>query len=132
MSQIIEVSKRVLYHEDDGLACGPSGMIAIDTEIVLNVDDQRVFLHGQWISETGSIYFEATSESIYDAYVAIYNAKDEKGWEEAISERDRIELGKLKNDSQFEKYYNEMELMIAAEKKAHGIESDEDEEDWDE
>ena len=122
MKQIIEISRRSMYHEDEGMACGPVSSTAIMTEIVVDVDGQRVFLHGEWVDIAGDYYFEANTESLFDAYEKMLNAENEEDEQEALAERDRISEGKIKDDSIFEPYYSEMEQMIHDEMKAHGIE----------
>ncbi len=131
MKKMTEISRRSLYHEDEGLACGPVASVAVMTEIVVDVDGRRVFLHGEWVDIAGdNCYFEADTESLFDAYVKLFDAETEDAEENAIAERDRISEGKIEDDSVFEPYYAEMERMIRDEMKAHGIECDcEDEED---
>ncbi len=131
MKQITEISRRSLYHDDEGIACGPVSSTAIMTEIVVDVDGQRVFLHGEWVDIAGDYYYEATTESLFDVYVKMLNAENGEDEQKAIEERDRISEGRIKDDSIFAPYYSEMEQMIHDEMKAHGIEyfyEDEDEE----
>lgn len=132
MSIINEISRRSIYHEDEGMACGPASATAIMAEIVLDVDGQRVFLHGEWVDIVGDFYYEADMESLFDAYEKLFNAKSD-GEEKAIEERDRIIEGRIKDDSIFKPYYVELEKMIRDEMENHGIEyffeDEEDEED---
>ena len=134
MKQITEISRRSMYHEDEGMACGPVSSTAIMAEIVVEVDGQRIFLHGEWVDIAGEYYFEATTESLFDAYEKMLNAENEEDEQEALAERDRISEAKIKDDSIFESYYAEMEQMIHDEMKAHGIEYfyEDEEEDEDE
>ncbi len=130
MKKITEISRRSLYHEDEGLACGPVASAAVITEIVLDVDGQRVFLHGEWVDLAGDdCYFEANTESLFDAYAKMFDAETEEDEENAIAERDRISEGKIEDDSIFEPYYTEMKQMIRNEMEAHGIECDCEDED---
>ncbi len=120
MSNIHEISRRSMYHEDEGMACGPASATAIMAEIVLDVDGQRIFLHGEWVDIVGDYYYEADTESLLDAYEKLFNAnRDEE--EKAIEERDRIIEGRIKDDSIFEPYYVELEQMIHNEMDDHGI-----------
>ena len=77
MKQITEISRRSMYHEDEGIACGPVSSTAIMAEIVLDVDGQRIFLHGEWVDIAGDYYYEATTESLFDAYEKMLNAENE-------------------------------------------------------
>lgn len=132
MKKITEISRRSMYHEDEGMGCGPASSTAIMVEIVVDVDDQRVFLHGEWVDIAGDYYYEADNESLLDAYEKLLNAKNEDDEEKAIAERDRISEERIKEDSIFEPYYAEMEQMIHDEMKAHGIEYFYEDEDEDE
>ena len=134
MKKITEVSRRSMYHEDDGIACGPASSTAIMAEIVVDVDGQRVFLYGEWVDIVGDYGFEATTESLFDAYEKMLNAENEDDEQIAIAERDRISEGRIKDDSVYEPYFSEMKQMIHDEMKAHGIEYfyEDEEEDEDE
>ena len=134
MKQITEISRRSMYHEDEGMACGPVSSTAIMAEIVVEVDGQRIFLHGEWVDIAGDYYYEATTESLFDVYEKMLNAENEEDEQEALAERDRISEAKIKDDSIFESYYAEMEQMIHDEMKAQGIEYfyEDEEEDEDE
>ena len=136
MKKITEVSRRSLYNEDEGIACGPASSTAILAEIVVDVDGQRLFLYGDWVDISGEYYYEATSESLFDVYVKLFIAESEEDEQEAIAERDRISGERIKEDSIFKPYYAELEQMIHDEMKAHEIEyfyedDDEDEDDED-
>jgi len=132
MKQITEISRRSMYYEDEGMACGPVSSTAIIAEIVVAVNDQRIFLHGEWVDIAGEYYFEATTESLFDAYEKMLNAENEEDEQKAIEERDQISEGRIKDDSIFAPYYSEMEQMIHDEMKAHGIEYFYEDEDEDE
>ena len=128
MEKITEISRRSMYQEDE---FDPFSITTIMTEIVVDVDGQCVFLHGEW-DDAGDYYYEATTESLFDVYEIMFNADNEEDEQKALAERDRISEGKIKDDSIFEAYYSEMEQMIHDEMKAHGIAyfyEDEDEED---
>ena len=131
MKKITEVSRRSMYHEDEGIACGPASSTAIIAEIVIDVEGQRIFLYGEWVDISGDYYFEANNESLFDVSEKMLNAESEEDEQKAIEERDRISAGSIKDDSIFEPYYAELKQMIHDEMKANGIEyfyEDEDEE----
>ena len=137
MKKITEVSRRSMYHLDEGIACGPVSSTAIITEIVVDADGQRVFLHGEWVDIAGDYYYEATHESLFDVYEKMFNAESEEDELKAAEEQDRISKERITEDSIFEPYYAEMEQMIHDEMKAHGEayfyeDEDEDEEEDDE
>lgn len=134
MSKMYEVSRRSMYHEDEGIACGPASITAIDAEIVVDVDGQRIYLHGQWVDAAGDdILFEANTESVYDAYEKFYNAADDDDDEQkALAECDRIGQGRIKDDPCYKSYYAELKQMIIDEMEAHDIEPCFDDEDEDE
>ncbi len=122
MKQITEVSRRSMYHEDYGMACGPVSSASIVTEIVVDVDGKYVYLHGEWVDLAGDdYYFEATAESLYDAFEKMNNATDDKAFQDALAERDRIGQGCIQDDSLFGPFYEEMKQMIHREMDAHGI-----------
>lgn len=127
MNMIKELSRRCMYNVDEGVACGPVSVTSIDAEIVIEDQENNVFLHAQWVDAAGDdLYFEATRESIYDVYEKLVNCEDEEEFERLISDRDRIEENSIEEDSKYQDYYDELEKMIAAEKAAHNI-SNEDE-----
>lgn len=131
MKKITEVSRRSMYKEDEGIACGPASSTAIIAEIVIDVEGQRIFLYGEWVDIAGDYYFEANNESLFDVSEKMFNAESEEDEQKAIEERDRISAGSIKDDSIFEPYYAELKQMIHDEMKANGIEyfyEDEDEE----
>lgn len=132
MNNITEISRRSIFDADDGLACGPAGSTAVETEIVVEMDGQRYYLHGEWVDIAGDYNFEANTESFCCAYEKYMSASNEDAKEKAIDECNRISTGRITNDSVFEPYYAELKQMIHEEMKAHGleylIEDEEDEE----
>ncbi len=124
-----------MYHEDEGFACGPAGCTAIITEIIVDVDGQQVFLHGEWVDLAGDYCFSTATESLFNAYEKMFNATNEEALQKALDERDRIAIGCIADDSIFEPFYEEMKQMIWEEMDAHGLEycheDDEDEDDED-
>lgn len=133
MKKIIEISRRSIYDEDDGLACGPAGSTAIEAEIVVEMDGQRYYLHGEWVDIAGDYNFEANTESFCAAYEKYMSAANEDEKQKAIDECNRISDGRIADDSIFEPFYAELKQMIHDEMTAHGledfIEDEEDEED---
>lgn len=93
-----EISRRAMNNESEGMACGPSGLYAVDAEIVVEDEGKTVYLHTQWVDEVpDEILFEATTESIYDQIVKInglMNAdNDEFGEACKVLDRIRAEKG---------------------------------------
>ena len=137
MNNMKEISRQSVYSETEGIACGPVGITAVDAEIVVDDNGEKVFLHAQWVCEAGDeILFEATRESIYEVYEKL-NTADGDEFEALIEERDRIEAGKIADDSKYQAFYDELVKMIDEEKAANGFvdygeEDDEDEEDEEE
>ncbi len=67
-----EISRRAMNNDSEGMACGPSGLYAVDAEIVVEDEGKIVYLHTEWVSEVhDEILFEATTESIYDHLVKV-------------------------------------------------------------
>lgn len=136
-----EISRRRMYNEDEGMACGPVSITSIDAEIVVEEENgRRVYLHAQWADMGGDmIAYEANTESIYDAYEKMFRAEDDDGIMAASDERDRIENEcAIEDDDRFRPFYDELKRMILEEMEARGIrgyfdgedeEEDEEEED---
>ncbi len=121
MAEYTEVSRRIMYHEDTGMACGPVSMTTIDAEIVLEKDGKKIYLHGQWVDQAGDeILYEATEESLYDVYEKLH----EEETDELMEEINRRQGKQIEEDSCFETWYRELKQMILAEMKAHGWESE--------
>ena len=131
MKEITEISRRSMYHEEVGFACGPVSCTSIITEIVVDVDGKQVFLHGEWVDLAGDYYFEATTESLFELYEKMDNAADEDEFQKALDERDRIGKDCIADDSDFEPFYEEMKKMIWEEMDAHGLEYCHEEDDDD-
>ena len=72
MKNMIEISRRCNFHEENGVACGAMGITAVNAEIVVEADGQKVYLLGQWEDMSGEFGFEATKESLYDILVKDY------------------------------------------------------------
>ncbi len=125
MKNVKEVSRRSMYYEDRGMACGPVRLMTIDAEIVLDDNGKTVYLHGQWVNLAGDeIYHAAYSESAYDVYARL-NKSDNDGDDSLDVDEDadvtKIEEAKIEDDSRYESFYKEMEKMIHNEMKEHGI-----------
>lgn len=136
MSEIKEISRRSFYHEDEGIACGPVSSTAIVSEIVVEKDGQRVYLHGEWVDVAGGYYYAATTESLFDVYEKLNHATSKEEEEAAVKELDRINANcYVKDDSGFKSFYPELKQMIHDEMKEHGLEyiyEDEEEEEGEE
>ncbi len=137
MSERKEISRRSFYHEDEGIACGPVSSTAIVSEIVIEKDGQKIYLHGEWVDIAGEYGYQATSESLFDVYEKLNNAASEEEEAAAVKELDRINANcYVKDEPEFKPFYAELKQMIHDEMKAHDLEyiyedeeEDEDEED---
>lgn len=117
------VSRKSMYHEDYGMACGPIGITAIDAEIVVDDNGQKVYLHAQWVDEAADIIlYEATSESVYDVYKKLNSGKG--NFDDLIAERDRITAVKIEDGAKYQPYYEKLKKMIIAKMEEHDIEPD--------
>lgn len=126
---IKEIERRVNYSVEDGIACGPVSIAAVDAEIVVCDNGERIYLHGQWIDEVpDEVLLEATKESVYDVYMKL-NCADYEHFDELIAERDRIDADKIEDDSRYESIYEELKKMIAKELSNQGYEDPFNEED---
>jgi len=121
MSSFKELSRRAVCFSDEGIACGPAGSTAFMGEIVVDMDGQRIFLHGEWVDIVGEYFFQADTESLIDAYAKLFEASSEEEEQKAIAERDRIIEGKIKDDSIFESYYVELKQMLHDEMNSNGF-----------
>ena len=128
MNNMKEISRRSMYHEDEGMACGPVSMATADAEIVIDNNGDKVYLHGQWIDELGDeIFYEATKESTYDIYEK-FNKKEGDD-DELLAEYDRVANNAIQNVEIYNCYFEEIKKMIFEELDKHGIVIDFDEED---
>lgn len=56
MSEIVELSRKSMFHSVDGIT-------AVDAEIVVMDNEKKVFIHGQWVDEVSDqILFGSTKE----------------------------------------------------------------------
>ena len=117
-----EISRQSMYHVDEGMACGPVGITAIDAEIVVDDNGEKVYLSAQWVDAVSDeIRYLATKESTYAVYEKINNKEGD--FETLIEERDRIEKrGKIEDDERFEPFYAELKGMVIDELKKHDME----------
>lgn len=66
MSEIKELNRKCEMAQDEGIACGPCGITAVNAEMEIEEDGQKRFLIVTWVAEAGdSVSFEVTKESIY-------------------------------------------------------------------
>lgn len=119
-----EISRKSMYHEENGIACGPVSVTAIDAEIVVDDKDKNVYLHAQWVDEASSyLLLEVTRESTYDIYEKLNDADGDE-FNKLIAERDRICKDQIKDNSQYALYFEELKKMIMKEMEIHNIECD--------
>lgn len=126
-----EISRRIMFNEEEGMACGPISLTSIDAEIVVEDEkDGTVFLHGEWVLEAGDeICYDVTKRSIYDIHEKLVNCED--GFDELIMERDEIrEKESLEDKERYASYLDEITKMIRDEIQKQGYEFDN--EDWEE
>lgn len=125
------VRRRSMYHEEDGMACGPTGITAIDAELVVDDNGRKIYLHAQWVDEVpDTIVYEATFESTYDVCKKLNSGKG--SFDDLIAERDRITAAGIEDDARFEPYYARLKQMILAKMEEHDIEPEFDDEDEEE
>ena len=66
-NQIKVLNKRVYDHTEEGMACGPFSITAIDAEMEVRDGENKVFLYGYWVMEAYDVMsFVAVTESILD------------------------------------------------------------------
>lgn len=135
MSDIKEISRRVMYHEDGGLACGPIFICAVHAEILLDNDGNKEYIYGEWVSEAGDeIYYQLSEKSFYDIFERIYKAKSQSEEDRILAEKDKIPCTEPdEDDPVYKPFMDELKKMIIREMEENGLEPDFDEdEDWDE
>ena len=135
MSNVKEISRRVMYHEDGGMACGPIFISAVHAEILLDNDGKKEYIYGEWVSEAGDdILYQVSEKSFYDIFERIYKAKSRKEEDRILADRDKIPCTEPdEDDPVYKPFMGELKKMIIREMEEHGLEPyfDEDE-DWDE
>lgn len=83
--EIKELSTRCEVSSQDGMACGPCGLTAINAEMVIEEDGIQKYLICTWVSEADdAVSFEITQESIFD-YLSAGDISDEE-----LEDLDRI------------------------------------------
>lgn len=83
--EIKELSTRCEVSSQDGMACGPCGLTAINAEMVIEEDGIQKYLICTWVSEADDeVSFEITQESIFD-YLSVSDISDEE-----LEDLDRI------------------------------------------
>lgn len=134
MSKIKEISRRIMNNADEGMACGPVGITAIDAEIVVEDEGRKVYLHAQWIDEIGDeISYEATTESAYDIYEKLNHCSDDE-FDDLIAMRDQICSNEIEDTTRYQSFFDELRKMVEEEIKVQGwgyfyFGEDEDEDD---
>lgn len=120
---ICVLKRSVATNYGAGVACGPFGYDAVDVEIVVLDNGQKVYLHGGWCSECPDEFdFNVTAESVYDIYARLSDCSIEEETE-LIATLDRIlEAAEsdefLKDVDVMERYseqYKEIERTILCE-----------------
>ncbi len=130
-----EISRRVMVNDNEGLACGPSGVLAADAEMAVLDEGKTVFLHAQWVSEAPDILHEATTESVYDVYEKLN--RGEGDFDALIAERDRISGAGINlyfpgcvPEERYARQFEELDELLCQELEKNGYSmDDEDEED---
>lgn len=114
-----EISRRAMNNESEGMACGPSGLYAVDAEIVVEDEGRNVYLHTQWVSEVqDEISFEATTESIYDHLAKVDklmngdNDEFEKACKEMERTLDKTDLSKNEGIDIYERYAEQYQQLV--------------------
>lgn len=110
-----EISRRAMNSESEGMACGPAGLYAVDAEIVVEDEGKLVYLHTQWVDEVpDDIYFEATTESIYDQMVKMNT--NQADFDKAVDEMNRIrdekDLSKNEGIDISERYAEQYQQLV--------------------
>ena len=133
MSNVKEISRRAMYHEDGGLACGPIFLFAVHAEIQLDHDGKKEYIYGERVSAAGDeIYYQLSEESIYDAFQKIYKAKSQKEENRLVAAKDKIASTEPdEDDPVYGPFMKELKQMIAQEMEKNGLEADfDEEEEW--
>lgn len=125
MANVKEIRRQVMYNSGEGMSCGPVGVTSIDAEIVVEDNEETVYLHGQWVDTVGDeIYYEATKASVFEIYRKLN--LDEGDFDKLIAERNKIvEETTIKEDaacSRYRTFYEDLKNMILEEMNTHGIE----------
>lgn len=125
MANVKELRRQVMYNLDEGMCCGPVDVTSIDAEIVVEDNEETVYLHGQWVDTVGNeIYYEATKTSVFEIYKKLNRGDGD--FNKLIAERNRIvEETTIKEDeacSRYSKFYEELKNMIIEEMNNNNIE----------
>ena len=117
-----EISRRSMYHLDEGIACGPVSISSIDAEIAVEKDGKTIYLHAQWVDAAGDeIYYQATGESVYECYKNIFENEDEDREEDLIEAKEKAEETELEDEPWFEPFYEELKQMIYQEMRDNDL-----------
>lgn len=91
LNNIIELKRRMTTNSfGAGVACGPMGYDAVDAEIIVLDNGNKVYLHGEWVSENpDGFLLEATTESIFNLNEQLNDCSDDE-FDKLIADRERI------------------------------------------
>lgn len=125
-----EINRRIMMNDEQGMACGPCGVLAVDAEMVVDDEGNTVFLHVQWVSEAPGFLREATTESVYDIYERLNRSEGEM--DALLKERDRISDAGIEKlfpgcniEARYAVQFCELEHHIKEMLEARGYELDE-------
>lgn len=124
-----EINRRIKFSDETGMACGPMGIIGCDAEIQVDDDGKTVYIHGQWCSEADDLFFEATTESVYDVLMRMHDNIDNNDvlFDQLIPEKERIQKECTISDSRkYLHYLAELEKMIWQEVADRGYDNEEE------
>ena len=118
-----EISRRSMYYEEEGMACGPVGIAAIDAEIVVEMNNgQKVYLSAQWVDAAGDeIYYQATKASAYEYYLKLHGCDFEES-QELIEEKNKVEEDRVEDNPEFAPFYEELKQMVYKEMRDNDLE----------
>ena len=102
-----------LYH---GTARDAGSIGIIDAELIIIGDDEKVFLHGEWVDVTGELTLEAAKESIYELHKVMGQEKDKRKFFDMIEKRDRLRKdARAEDDEKYQDYYEILKEIIEKE-----------------
>ena len=132
MNNIKEISRRSMYHEEGGMACGPMFICAVHAEILLDHDGKKEYIYGEWVDQAGDeIYYQLSDKSVYELFERIYKTKKSSEENKILAEKDKIpHKNPKREDPAYKPFMEEIKQMIIKEMEVHGLEPyfDEDEE----
>ena len=127
ISQLVEVymteiSKKIIFHDMTGTACGPVNFATIDAELTIQDGTETVYIFGDWDTESCEIRCMAVRNSIFDICEKVAN--DKENIDLLTAERNEIESEKIADDDKYQDYYTEIKRMISKEMASHGYKPD--------